>query len=166
MSRCALKLLHCFVVLSLTACAPSTASPDSAAYKAVPLKGKPVVTFTAANDALSIDVASPAGIGGAAIEKTAGQWPSRILVRLHVKGLESFKFHYADITIEVNASSHGDKTVRETRERTGLSDTPKPGDPDWIAVTPGEDYFDIKASTAFLKSGANKFTIEWIDFYR
>ena len=111
-------------------------------------------------------ITSPTGIGSTAIEKAAGQWPSGIMLRLHVKGLENFKWRFADTTIEVSVSGHGDSATYETSEKAGSSGTLKPGDPDWIAVTPGENYFDLKASTAFLKSGQNKFTIEWIDFYR
>ena len=111
-------------------------------------------------------ITSPTGIGSTAIEKVAGQWPSGIMLRLHVKGLENFKWRFADTTIEVSVSGHGDSATYETSEKAGSSGTLKPGDPDWIAVTPGENYFDLKASTAFLKSGQNKFTIEWIDFYR
>jgi hypothetical protein len=166
MHRCSLILLPWFVVLSLTACALSTVSSNPSAYKAMPLKGKPVVTFSATNDILSIDITSPTGIGSTAIEKTDGKWPSKIVMRMHVKGLESFKFHYADTSIEVSASSHGASTVSETYEQAGLRGTLKFGDPSWIKVTWGEGYFDVKASAAFLKSGADKFTIEWIDYYR
>ena len=94
MRHCKLMMLSCLIVLSLTACAPATAPDESAAYQAVPLKGDPVITFSTTGGTLLIDITSPTGIGSARIEKTAGQWPPKIVMRLHVKGLESFKFRY------------------------------------------------------------------------
>ena len=164
--RRSVLILSSFVLLSLVACAPASTAIDRATYKAVPLKGDPVITFSTTNDMLLIDITSPTGIGGATIEKNSRQWPPQIVMRLRVKGLENFKFRYADTTIEVSVSSHGDNAVREVYEQPGKKGTVSPGDPYWIAVTPGEGYFDLEAPADFLKSGENKFTIEWIDFYR
>jgi hypothetical protein len=159
-------VLSCLAVLCLAACAPSSASNERATYKAVPLKGDPVITFSTTTDMLLIDITSPTGIGSATIEKTAGQWPPEVVMRLRVRGLESFKFRYADTTIEVSVSSHGDNAVHEVYEQPGKMGVVISGTPYWIAVTPGEGYFDLEAPADFLKSGENKFTIEWIDFYR
>lgn len=156
-------ILSSLILLSLVACAPATTSIDRATYKAVPLKGDPVITFSTTNDMLLIDITSPTGIGGATIEKTSGQWPPKIVLRLRVKGLESFKFRYADATIDVSVSSQGNNAVREESSVTGPLQA---GDPEWIEVTRGEGYFDLQAPPAFLQSGESKFTIEWIDFYR
>jgi hypothetical protein len=156
-------VLSWIAVLGLAACASAPVASNGATYQAVPLKGDPVITFSTTNDLLLIDITSPTGIGGATIEKTGGQWPPTIIMRLRVKGLESFKFRYADTTIDVSVSSHGDNAVREESTASGAL---QPGDPEWIAVTPGEGYFDLQAPAAFLKSGEGKFTIEWIDFYR
>jgi hypothetical protein len=158
-----LMILSNLLVLSLAACTPAANSIERATFKAVPLKGDPIITFSTIAEMLLIDVTSPTGIGGAAIEKTAGQWPPRIVMRLRVKGLEGFKFRYADTIIDVSVSSHGDQAVREESNTSG---TLQPGDMEWIAVTPGEGYFDLEAPANFLKSGENQFTIEWIDFYR
>jgi hypothetical protein len=153
----------CFVMLSLSACALVPASIEPAMFEAEPLKGDPVITFSTTNEMLLIDIASPTGIGGAAIEKTAGQWPSQIVMRLRVSGLESFTFRYADTTIRVSVSSHGDNVVHEESNASGALHS---DDAEWIAVTPGEGYFDLEAPADFFKSGENTFTIEWIDFYR
>lgn len=166
MRRCALLALSYFTLLGLSACAHSSASSQGATYTAVPLKGGPGITFNTVGDVLLIDVTSPTGIGSAAIEKTSGQWPGKIVMRLHVKGLESFTFQYADIRIGVSVSSHGDNAISEVYEQPGKTGTVSAGDPYWIAVTPGEGYFDLEAPADFVKSGEEKFTLEWIDFYR
>ncbi|NTU63893.1 MAG: hypothetical protein HGB05_10960, partial [Chloroflexi bacterium] len=126
----------------------------------------PRITFNTTSDLLLIDITSPTGIGSATIEKTAGQWPPRVVMRLRVKGLESFKFRYGDTIIDVSVSSHGDNAVRETYEQPGKMGAAVSGSPYWMAVTPGEGYFDLEAPADFLKSGESQFTIEWIDFYR
>ncbi len=166
MRRFLLLTLAGVALFCLAACAPAANSIDRATYKAVPLKGDPHIAFSTTNELLLIDITSPTGIGGATIEKTGGQWPPKTMLRLHVKGLESFKFHYADITIDVSVSSHGEHAVNETFEQAGTLGVVSAGDPYWITVTPGEGYFDLGVPAAFLKSGENKFTIEWIDFYR
>ena len=166
MQRATWMFCACFVGWCLAACASPAASPVRATYQATSSKGNPSVIFSTTADELLIDITSPTGIGNAAIEKTAGQWPPRIVMRLHVKALESFKFRYADTVIDVSVSSHGDHAVTEVFEQPGKTGTVSPGDPFWIAVTPGEGYFDLQAPTAFLQSGENKFAIEWIDFYR
>jgi hypothetical protein len=166
MCRHILIVLSWFALLSLAACAPSSATPPPATYQAIPLKGDPRLTFSTTNDALLIDITSPTGIGSATIEKTAGEWPGKIVMRLRVKGLENFKFRYAETGIELSVSSRDNQAVYEAYEQAGQQGVVKAGDPYWIAVTPGEGYFDLEAPIDFLKSGENKFTIEWIDFYR
>ena len=166
MRRHTLLVWSCLIVFGMAACSPSTTAHERAMYKATPLKGEPHVTFSTTADELLIDITSPTGIGSTTIEKTAGQWPPRIVMRLHVNALESFKFHYADTVIDVNVSSHGDHAVSETFEAPRRMGTASAGDPYWIAVTPGQGYFDLEAPADFLKSGENQFTIEWIDFYR
>ncbi len=167
MIRCfALMALSWLVVLSTAACASSSAANVGAVYRAVPLKGDPRITFSTTEDTLLIDITSPTGIGGAAIEKTSGQWPGTIVMRLRVKGLEQFEFTYGNSSIDLAVSSQNAQVVHEVLTQPGKMGTVSPGDPYWIAVTPGPGYFDLQAPADFFKSGENKFTIDWIDFYR
>ncbi len=164
--RCFRTILAVYAsLLLLSACAQPSETPSSN-FKAIPLKGDPHIVLNTTNEMLLADITSPTGIGSARIEKTAGQWPARIVLRLHLKGLEDFKFHYGDTTVEVSVSSQADHAVREVVEQGGKTSTLSAGDPNWIAVTPAAGYFDLEAPAAFLQSGAGQFTIEWIDFYR
>jgi hypothetical protein len=153
-------------LLSLAACAAPARQIDRPTYHYISLKGDPRIVFTTSNEMLLIDVTSPTGIGSAAIEKDSGQWPPRIVIRLHLKGLESFKFTYGVKTIDVSVSSQNAQVVREELVQDGQTSTLSQGDAYWMNVTPNPGYFDIEASADFLKSGENKFMIEWIDFYR
>ena len=153
-------------VLAVTACSASSAPSARPAYQATPLKGEPHVTFSTTSEMVLIDITSPTGIGSAAIEKTAGQWPGQIVMRLHTQGLEKFTFQYGNTSIDLSVSSQSDHAVHEVYTQPGETGAVRASDPFWIAVTPGQNYFDLQAPADFLKSGENKFTIEWIDFYR
>jgi hypothetical protein len=163
--RCLCILLSSVALLSLAACASSARQIDRPTFRYTPLKGDPRIVFTTSNEMLLIDITSPTGIGSATIEKVSGQWPPKIVMRLHVKGLESFKFHYGSNIVEISISSTT-KAVRETLVQDGMMSTLGPSDDAWMNVTPNSNYFDIEVPAGFLKSGENKFTIEWIDFYR
>jgi len=164
------------IAIELAACAVSIQSPT--ALKAVPKKGDPQIVFSITSGTAIIDIVSPPGIGGAAIEKTGGQWPPKVLMRFHLKGLEDLKFMYGDKTVAVSVSSTGDSTVRESAI-IGDSETPIKNDsPYWMAVnilskdgSPGkipleDSTIEVTAPADFLRSDNAQFSIEWIDFYR
>ena len=148
------------VILSLIACAPSSASTVRATYRASAVKGNSRIAFTPSDDALLIDITSPSGIGSAAIEKTAGQWSGKIVMRLHVKGVERFKFQYGSGTIELIGSSKGDTAIREIYTQPGKMITVSPGDSYWIGVTPdgqsGFGYGPLYAVTGFRYQGKDE----------
>lgn len=155
-------LIASIAIVSLAACAAPARQIDRPTFRYTPLKGDPKIVFTASNELLLIDITSPTGIGSVTIEKASGQWPPKIVMRLHVKGLESFKFKYGAKTVEVSVSA---TQTREMLVQEGQISAIGPGDA-WANVTRNAGYFDIEAPADFLTSGENKFTIEWIDFYR
>jgi hypothetical protein len=154
------------LLFSLTACGgPSQGS--GATFHATGLKGDPTIALTVSNDLLLVDVTSPSGIGSARIEKTSGAWPSQIILRLHLMGLESLKFAYADRIVALEVPSSGLGTVYETLYMSQEAPATLTVDsPYWMEVTPGKGYFDVAAPPDFFNSGADQFMLEWIDFYR
>jgi len=163
MLRCCLVvLLFGVALLSLAACAVPTRQIDQPTFHYTPLKGDPKIVFTTSNESLLIDITSPTGIGSALIEKASGQWPPKVVLRLHVRGLESFKFKYGAKTVEASVSAQ----THEVLVQEGQISTVGSGDVYWMDVTRNPGYFDIEAPADFMTSGENKFTIEWIDFYR
>ena len=136
-------------------------------FRATGLKGDPTILLTASNVTLLVDVTSPTGIGSARIEKTSGNWPPQIVMRLRLKGLESLKFTYADRTVNLEVPSSGMGGVIESAQVGSGTFAPlTPDSPYWMKVTPGEGYFDVTAPPDFFTSGADQFVVEWIDFYR
>lgn len=162
------RLLCCLsgaIMLGLAACAaPRSASSPTFTY--TPLKGDPRLTFSTTNEGLLIDIQSPTGIGAAEVAKTSGEWPARIVMRFHLRGLEELKFTYGQRMIEVHVASTSDHIVREQLVDAGQTMSLSPDSLYWMKVTLGEGYFDVEAPADFVQSGEAKFKIEWIDFYR
>jgi hypothetical protein len=150
----------------LAACSSASRQADRATYQATVLKGTSRITFSTTNDTLLIDITDPNGIGAAEIEKTAGQWPAKIVMRFHLNGLEKLDFMYGDRTVRASVASSPDHTVRETMLVAGEEATLSSNSPYWMEVTQENGYFDVEVLADFLKSGEPKFTIDWIDFYR
>ena len=120
---------------------------------------------------------SPFGISQTVIERTDGNWPDSVILRLHLKGLESFKVSNGKVTIEAAVSSQDGK-VRLRKD--GKEDEPLDfKSPYWTEIRivgkdgkpetkiPLEDgYFEILLPKALLEDNPKSITISWIDFYR
>lgn len=122
-------------------------------------------------------VHSPFGISQAVIESTDGTWPEVMILRLHLKGLESFKVTNGEITIEGAVSSQNGH-VRLWKN--GKEDSPLDSrSPYWTEIRivgkngktettiPLEDScFEILLPKALFEDSPKLITINWIDFYR
>jgi hypothetical protein len=108
--------------------------------------------------------------------QTAGETPTKIVIRLHLKGLEEFDFQYGETTVIVSVSSHGDGAVYE-RVRTGEAEEVevKPDSPYWMPVeviggaltgSPKTGYFEVQAPQNYLQGKHRAFSMRWVDFYR
>jgi hypothetical protein len=58
------------------------------------------VEVTAEKDKATYVVKSPSGIGKSAIERPAAEWPKTVVLRLHMKGLESFRASNGKVTLD------------------------------------------------------------------
>jgi hypothetical protein len=125
-----------------------------------------------------VEVFSPSGIGGAAVEITSAALPRTIMLRLHLRGLEELRFTYGDTTVSASISSAGDNAARQTYRGAGQEQAIAEGSPYWMhvrlvpaggspATIPLQDgHIEVEAPKDFLSRGQTKFTIQWIDFYR
>lgn len=178
--RSLLLTLTLVCILSwLTACAPpGFVSPT---FDVVPHKPETAIAYRVEGDAVTFDIFSQSGIGGADVALTAGTMPKQMLLRFHLKGLESLQFVYGDTTVQAGVSSSGAHDARETVKQGGDSaqETPiTPDNPYWLDVnivaTGGatasipltDGYFEVTPPADFLQGDFQDFTVEWIDFYR
>ncbi len=184
MPRVIVKWISLCLLLAplITACGQPPLSPEPLTLQAVSLKGDPQIVFSTTFDQVLVDVTSPTGIGSAVIEKTAGQWPDKIVLRFHLAGLEHLAFQYGATTIEVSVSSHAGSAVTESVVKDGTTTELSPGSllsaQYWMPVrifkadgttgtapVPGGT-IEVTVPPDFFRSQETKFTLEWIDFYR
>ncbi|MHB9133511.1 MAG: hypothetical protein ACYDBB_20795 [Armatimonadota bacterium] len=141
--------------------------------------GKPDVRMTvqAKPKVVLIDIYSPSGIGSARGEITSGRMQESLLFRLHLKGLENFRFSYDHHVIEIAASSSGERQIRQYHARDDAPNAPPEpltaDSPYWMPVSivppdpkAGDGYFEIAAPPDFLHGQSCTFSLQWIDFYR
>jgi hypothetical protein len=124
-------------------------------------------------------VHSPFGISQATIERKEAKWPKDVILRLYLKGLESFRASNGTITLHAAVSSHNDRQrVRlwqDAKENAPLDSS----HPLWTEIRmvdadgkPAQDiplkegYFDIPLPRALFVDNSPSITLQWIDFYR
>jgi hypothetical protein len=130
------------------------------------------------NGVTTIDVHSPTGIGSATFELVSGAMPERVVLRLHLTGLEEFRLVSDQATIAASGSSSDLFHVSDQRViAAGNEYSITPIDPLWMKIDivsgqpietiPLKDgYFEIKISNEFLQNAGSSFEIQWIDFFR
>jgi len=180
-SRRSLLLLFATIAIIswLAACSqPGTVSPT---FEVVPHKPETAIAYRVEGDAVIFDVFSQSGIGGADVSLMSGPMPKQILLRFHLKGLESLQFAYGETVITLTVSGSETHDVQETVLQGGIGAQEIPLTPDspyWMDVNivasegtttsiPLEDgYFEVTFPIDFLQNDHRTYSLEWIDFYR
>ena len=130
-------------------------------------------------DKTVFSVHSPFGISHAVIERKDEKWPEGVVVRLYLKGLESFRATNGKISLDAAVSSSDDKKWvrlwKNGKENLPLdSHSPlwmeirRVGDDDKPAKeTPLTDgYYEMQMPKALFEDNPKSITMHWIDFYR
>ena len=127
-----------------------------------------------------IDVQSPTGIGSARFELEEGDMPARLVVRLHLGGLEDFRISSSSGETTIAASFSTSEVFNRYNQRIILSGREfpiTPLHPLWLemrvvseeaarSVPLKEGYFEITLPAKFLEEAVGSFEMRWIDFYR
>ena len=137
------------------------------------------VEAKAEKDRAVFAVKSPFGISQAVIERVEDTWPKSVVLRLHLKGLESFRASNGKVRLGAAVSIREGKTqVRMWKD--GKEDAPlDEKSPLWTDIRivggdgkPGRElplkdgYFDVVLPRAFFEGKPKSITLNWIDFYR
>ncbi len=126
-------------------------------------------------DTTIFDIVSPNGIGGATINPPKGKWPTTVILRLHLGGLESFAASAGKMRLTGSVLSHSGNRKRLTLTEDGKDDSREPGTEIKVLDAGGEPvkglpgkggYFEIRLPKALLKGEAKSLELGWIDFYR
>ncbi|HOF87786.1 MAG TPA: hypothetical protein PLZ36_06735 [Armatimonadota bacterium] len=134
---------------------------------AAPGRGATAITTAARGNTVTVDITSEGGIGSATI--TLGDpRPARLIIRLHLKGLEHFSLTQGDTTLGAAVGSGADHPVRRWIMRRGEAEEAPlaEGSPLWMPLTRGDDAFTLEAPTPLLHGDAAELALHWVDFYR
>jgi hypothetical protein len=161
--------------VGLTICV--TAYGDDPPFRITTKRDDDKVTVEVENGKAIFSVQSPFGIGKAIIERNGNNWPNTVMLRLHLKGLEKFKFTNGKTTLEASVSSQ-DGEVRLWKD--GKEDSPldskhrywmeirivgKDGTP-MKAIPLKNGCFEMQLLKALFEDNPKSITLKWIDFYR
>lgn len=169
-----------FVALVLLVAAGSLAADEQPTKFKITTKRKDdAVEVRAEKDRTVFSVKSPFGISQAVIERTDDKWPEAVVLRLHLKGLESFRASNGKVTLDAAVGiDEGKAKVRQWKD--GKEDAPlDEKSPFWINIRiltgdgkpakefPLKDgYFEMTLPRAFFEGNPRSITLNWIDFYR
>ncbi len=128
---------------------------------------------------LLIVVRSPSGIGSAVIERTKGQWPAELVVRLYLRGLESFRAATQEAALSLSVLSHGNHDRLMKLSVDDRAQEIKPGTPTGVEVRafdaegkpveglpPAGGWFEVHLPRVMFSGNPAALRLEWIDFYR
>ena len=150
-----------------------------AKFKITTKRKDDTVEVQAEKDKALFIIKSPFGISQAVIEREGEKWPDAVVLRLHLKGLESFRASNSKVTVDAAVSSQ-DGRVKVRWWKDGKEDTPlDQKSPLWTAISivggdgkPGKEiplkdgYFEVTLPSAFFEGNPKSITLNWIDFYR
>jgi hypothetical protein len=159
---------------------------DGDAPKVQPAKFK--ITTKCKDDAVEVqadkdktvfDVKSPFGISQAVIEREGEKWPDTVALRLHLKGLESFRASNGKVKLDAAVGMQEGKVklrLWKDGKEDALLDEKSPlwtairivgGDGQPAKELPLTDgYFEVVLPRAFFEGNPKAITLSWIDFYR
>jgi len=102
------------------------------------------------------------GIGGGVIKLATGKWPKKVLVRLHLAGLEGF-----GLTIGKKVLTRSDLKVR----MLDAKGKPLPGR--YLLKSTGPNaskriagYYEVELPATLLTAAVKEIKLSWVDFYR
>ncbi|QDV40599.1 hypothetical protein Enr13x_04050 [Stieleria neptunia] len=160
----AITLIFLPAIVGLSNCA--TACGDDPPFKITTKRDDDKVEVKAEESKAHISVQSPFGISQAIIARRGDNWPTTVMLRLRLKGLEKFKVTNGITTLEAAVSSQDGKVRlwKDGKEHAPLS----PKHPYWMMIRMvGRDgYFEMQLPKALFEDKPKSITLNWIDFYR
>jgi hypothetical protein len=164
-------------LLAVLARADDGAAP--ARFKVMTRRKDDTVEVRAEKDEALFIIKSPFGISQAVIEREGEKGPDAVALRLHLKGLESFRASNGKVTLDAAVGIQEGK-VKLRMWKDGKEDAPlDENSPFWITFRivggdgkparelPLEDgYFEVALPRAFFEGNPKAITLNWIDFYR
>lgn len=154
-----------------------TACEDGPPFKITTKGDDDKVEVAFDQDKAVISVHSPLGISQAIINRSDNKWPTSVILRLYLKGLENFKVTNGNVIVEAALSSQDGKVrLWQDNDEAQLLDAKHPywmeirmvgKDGKSVKTIPLKDgYFEMQLPKALFEDHANSISLNWIDFYR
>lgn len=153
----------------------SVGSNMQPAFSATARRTDTRIRFELGDERTIVDVTSAFGIDRATIRRESSEWPKKILVRLHLRGLESFQAGGEQVTVEWAVSSTGEHEPSAALISGKRVAAITPESPYYTAIVivgnepkiPLEDgFFEIPLPAKLFAGNPQEITLSWIDFYR
>jgi hypothetical protein len=132
------------------------------------------IEAVAQDSAVLFEVKSGFGIGSGKIKLVEGNWPKKVLVRLHLAGLEGFRVSNGKKILEgfhMSNKSNGDR--KEELKIRMLDAKGKPVEGKYLLKSLGpnkfkriEGYYEATIPKSLLTEDTKEIEIRWVDFYR
>jgi hypothetical protein len=114
------------------------------------------------------------------VDRKADRWPDELILRVHLRGLESLTLSSGDVKLAASVLSHGDNQRllhlwKDGKEGSQLEKNSRYWmdiqtlDANGKAIKDLPDkggWFEMKIPKAMLTDQSKTITLEWIDFYR
>lgn len=182
------------VFLFSTSCLSLVATPTLPARADEPDRSTMRIEFSQRNDRASITVSkaeespqtfleirSERGIGSCTVHRTTDHWPSKLTLRLPLRGLEQLAVQNGD-SKWIGSVSSSDRMVRWNRKTGQERETPmRATDSEWcmlrrvsaegaskpirVPLSEGE-YWEMTIPSVWLNDNPSSIRIDWVDFFR
>ena len=164
-------------LLVLTIAVTTAVADDMPPFKITTKRDTDKVEVRAEKGKTVFIVKSPFGISNAVIERSGEKWQDAVVLRLHLKGLESFEASNGKIALNAAVSSqNGNVRLWKDEKEDSPLDAKSPlwmeirmvgGDGKPAKTIPLKDgYFEMALPKAFFEGNPKSITLNWIDFYR
>ncbi|MEI6808584.1 MAG: hypothetical protein WCN95_07660 [bacterium] len=127
-------------------------------------KAEDSAVMTSTHNSTVVSITSKSGIGGARLVRIGDVWPTRLTIRLHLKGLESLRME--------NGVIHFNTFLKSPRQvpywKAGKNDG-RPGAPDGtleVNLQKTEEFIEIVVPGELTAENPTEIGLGWIDFFR
>lgn len=144
------------------------------------------VTFAGNNEQAAVDIRCERGIDRCTLVRKGEQWPKQLTLRIHLRGLESFKVTADNTTIAWAVQSSGEHASHSTLTSGKRETQLEPGDPYHTIARPVRSpdpvrivkespqratvdipgCFEVPLPARLLAGNPEQLQLQWIDFYR
>ena len=168
-----------FLMASVVGLGCAEATHESPPFRIGTKRQEDKVEVEVDKDTAIFSIHSPFGIGLATIRRTNEKWPESVMLRLHLKGLESFKATNSRVALAVSVTSHDDKPQFRLWKNGAEDALLDSGSLHWMeirmvgsdgkpatAIPLQDGYFEMTLPKAFFEGNPHTIQLNWIDFYR